>query len=331
MRVTPHELSIHDPDFYDQLYVAAHIRKTNNYNQFVKGIDLDGECLLLNHQFAIIELNLIFIGSHFLTVDHDLHRRRRKVLDPFFSRFGVRRLEPLLASLVTRFERRLKASQGTVVRLDHAFVAFSGDVIRSITCEDIDYFMDDPEFSASWFNLLLTVVKSVPLFTAFPWLIQLVSLVPENILAKVYPRGQEFVKFKNMARSHIVQAKRDKEIANEKHQETFVGNSVFRAVINSNMPESELSTDRLTKEAQVLFGAGTATTARTLDFITFYAVSNKKIRERLAAELAEPMAGFPEKFPSLAELEKLPYLQAVVKEGLRYDKQSAPVGVEQDR
>lgn len=262
---------------------------------------------------------LTCLGSHFLTVDHDLHRRRRKVLDPFFSRLGIRKLEPLLAMLVTRFERRLKACKGDIIRLDHAFVAFSGDVIRSITCEGVDFFMDDPDFSSAWFELLLTVVKSVPLFTAFPWLIHLVSMVPEDVLARIYPRGQEFVKFKDMARSHILQAKRDKEIAREKNQETVDGNSVFRSVINSDMPESELSTDRLTKEAQVLFGAGTATTARTLDFITFYVISESHIRERLAAELAEPMKGFPEKFPPLTELEKLPYLQAVVNEGLRYD------------
>lgn len=42
VRVTPHELSIHDPDFYDKLYVAGSVRRTDNYNKFAKGVDIDG-------------------------------------------------------------------------------------------------------------------------------------------------------------------------------------------------------------------------------------------------------------------------------------------------
>ena len=42
VRVSPDELSIHDPEFYDKLYVAGRVRRTENYNQFAKGIDIDG-------------------------------------------------------------------------------------------------------------------------------------------------------------------------------------------------------------------------------------------------------------------------------------------------
>ena len=42
VRVNTHELSIHDPEFYDKLYVSGSVRRTNNYDQFVKGLDLDG-------------------------------------------------------------------------------------------------------------------------------------------------------------------------------------------------------------------------------------------------------------------------------------------------
>ena len=87
--------------------------------------------------------------------------------------------------------------------------------------------------------------------------------------------------------------------------------------MNSDMPESELSVDRLNKEAQVLLGAGTASAARTLDFISYYILSNSHIRTTLKDELKELMAMYPENCPSWAELEKLPYLQAVIKEGLR--------------
>ena len=83
------------------------------------------------------------------------------------------------------------------------------------------------------------------------------------------------------------------------------------------MPESELTDERLSKEAQVLLGAGTASTARTLDFVSYYILANKNIHSRLQEELKEPMANFPDEMPSWAQLEKLPYLQAVIKEALR--------------
>lgn len=83
------------------------------------------------------------------------------------------------------------------------------------------------------------------------------------------------------------------------------------------MPASEQSTERLAKEAQVLLGAGTASTARTLDVTTYHILANEPIRTKLTRELTAPMSGFPDICPPLVELEKLPYLQAVIKEGLR--------------
>ena len=43
VRVNPHELSIHDPDFYNQLYVAGSVRRTDNWSHFGKGVDFDGQ------------------------------------------------------------------------------------------------------------------------------------------------------------------------------------------------------------------------------------------------------------------------------------------------
>lgn len=83
------------------------------------------------------------------------------------------------------------------------------------------------------------------------------------------------------------------------------------------MPESELSDDRLAKEAQVVLGGGTASTTRTLGFVSYYILSNKHIQTRLQGELREVMVGWPLKVPFWADLERVQYLQALIKEGLR--------------
>ena len=67
----------------------------------------------------------------------------------------------------------------------------------------------------------------------------------------------------------------------------------------------------------VLLGAGTATTARALDFISYYIIANLHIKERLQKELESVTAGFTLNPPKWADLEKVVYLQAVIREGLR--------------
>jgi cytochrome P450 len=93
--------------------------------------------------------------------------------------------------------------------------------------------------------------------------------------------------------------------------------SLFHWIVNSGMPESELADERLAKEAQVIQAAGSTSTARTLTHITCYVLENPHIRGRLSEELREVMAGWPNKVPSWVDLEGIPYLQAVINEGLR--------------
>ena len=118
-----------------------------------------------------------------------------------------------------------------------------------------------------------------------------------------------------MAETHILKAKRDK--SSGKHKSDKNRASLFHYIVNSDMPESELSTERLAKEAQVLLGAGSASTARTIDFMVYYVIAKEHIRSRLQNELRDVMAGYPDRIPTLAELEKLSYLQAIIKEGYR--------------
>ncbi len=89
------------------------------------------------------------------------------------------------------------------------------------------------------------------------------------------------------------------------------------------MPVEERTEERLAKEAQVLLGGGTASTARTIGFASFYILSRPELRSKLEAELKGPMANWPEQVPTWAELEQLPLLQGIIKESLRYEHEQA--------
>jgi cytochrome P450 len=227
-------------------------------------------------------------ASHILTRDHDLHRQRRKPLDPFFSRNGVQRLHGMLKETVLKLETRLREYSGTkrVIRLDHAFSAFSSDVMCHICLsgglgdEKRADFLDDPDFSPEWyflcssavrveltrcrFDCICNMVKSMPLFGGFPWIIHIVNLIPMSFLFWCLPAGQVFANFRKFSLACIHQAIRVKEENDRKGIKTEDRGSIFLHLANSDMPASERSPERLVKEAQVLLAGGTATTSHTL-------------------------------------------------------------------
>ncbi|KAM5467008.1 hypothetical protein MauCBS54593_005628 [Microsporum audouinii] len=231
----------------------------------------------------------------------------------------------MLAEVALKLESRIRALEGTntVIRLDHAFSAFSGDIIGKICLDSGDEsktFLSHPTFNpecGTRYDTIHTIVRSIPLFTAFPWIVQVVSFIPESILLRAFPRGQMFNNFKDVAKQHIYRALRDTEESKKTGKKDTHHASLFHYIATSDMPESERSPERLAKEAQVLLGGGTASTARTIGFTAFYIMSVPEIRSRLEDELRDVMADWPQRIPSWAELEKLPFLQALIKESLR--------------
>ncbi|KAJ5808865.1 cytochrome P450 [Penicillium riverlandense] len=297
IRINPHEIVINDPEFYNSVYVAGNTRRTAIWPRYRTGIGFD--------------------GSHTMTENHDLHRRRRKPFEPFFSRMGIDKMEPMIieeAKLLNDRLVELKGS-GNVVRLDHVFSAFAGDVIGRICCESPPDMMNHPEFGKEWHNLIENIVRQLLLFMHIPQLVTLASMIPTGFLLRVYPGAAGFNLFRQLATKHIIDAKQD-NFSKEKVEKNSKS-SVFRYIITSEIPESECSTERLSREAMVLFGAGTATTARTMGFMCYYILTNPHMRERLGEELKDIMAVYPHNLPTWQELERLPYLQAMIKEGLR--------------
>ncbi|KAK6065107.1 cytochrome p450 [Seiridium cupressi] len=296
VRINPNELSIRDPSFYNEIYVSESKRRSEHYDAWAGGINFD--------------------GSFILTKGHELHKKRREPFDPFFSRKGITSLHPTLAELSIHLESRLRdlAGQNRVIKLDHAFSCFARDVIGTMCLGRDDYrdqLLHSPEFSSEWYDLIHKVIQQTPLFTQFPWLIQIVSRVPARVLLWVFPRGQAFNTLTETAREHI---RRALDGASEKNTKS---STLFHQLVNGDMPTSEKTENRLTKEAMVMFAGGTVTVARTLTVASYYILSRPELRLKLADELESTMAEWPQVVPSLAELERLPLLQAIIKETLR--------------
>lgn len=85
---------------------------------------------------------------------------------------------------------------------------------------------------------------------------------------------------------------------------------------NPKVPAEEKSLGRLTDEGVLFIVAGNETTGNALSIITFHVLNNSEIKMNLRNELFEAI---PDEgtMPQWQFLETLPYLSAIIKEGLR--------------
>jgi len=92
--------------------------------------------------------------------------------------------------------------------------------------------------------------------------------------------------------------------------------TIFRDIVQSNLPPSEKAPARLSAEANLLQIAGTETTARTLAVLIFHLIDSPEVLDRLRLEL-KPYTPESGSTMHLAELEAIPYFSAVITEGIR--------------
>ncbi|KAI0835727.1 cytochrome P450 [Hypoxylon sp. FL0890] len=301
VRTSPWELSIRDSSFYNQLYVTASTRRTD---MWPRGREGNG-----------------FERSHHLSVPHDLHRSRRKHLEPFFSRQGITRVENIIADEAWKLDAQLLklSGSGAIVHMDHALAAMTGDVIGYISCGMQPGLIEEANFSPSWYELMVKTTTIAPLFRCFTWLNKLMQLLPASVMASMYPKGISNMMLGKTGRMYIEKIK--KELANSSETQGKENwTSAFHHLLSSDIPESEKSVERLQAESMIFLLAGTLAGAHTLTFVVFYVLANPDIEATLRAELETvfvPDASGKRRMPTWAELERLPYLRGCMKEALR--------------
>ncbi|EXJ64851.1 hypothetical protein A1O7_01190 [Cladophialophora yegresii CBS 114405] len=293
VRINPNELHFNDPDFYEEIYHGKK-HKTDRDKWF----------------------NLDHIGQGLaFTIDHDLHARRRNALSPYFSMQSIRALEPRITDVVAIMLDRIQEAyqDGRTINLYHLFTAFAMDIVSEYALgKDLSmHFMTHPDFGKQWAEL--TVAIRINNFGRhFKGIMAVLVSVPEFIMVKLNPRIGGFIDFHNILRKKVQQVLDEQGSEKSKDEPT----TLFRELIKSDLPAEEKTLRRLTDEASMVLGAGGETTAQALVRTFYHLLENPHVVNRLRAELTAAMPE-PNKIPSLATLQNLPYLNAVVDEGVR--------------
>jgi cytochrome P450 len=144
-------------------------------------------------------------------------------------------------------------------------------------------------------------------------MIKSLKLLPDWLVVLLSPPMRSVMTFNKEMETQIKHAK-DLHASGEK---TMAIPSLFTALLESDLPPSELSTKRLQHEAISVIGAGIETTMYTLSTCSYHLLANPLTLAKLCTELDAAIPD-PNHIPHLDALMQLPYLTNVVNEALRF-------------
>lgn len=320
VRINPRHLHINDPEYYDTIYAAGNHAR-----------DRDG---WFHHT-----------GSKLMTpalpdtLEHELHKARRRAVDPFFSKRSVRAIEGEIVQLVNKLKDRFRSileksrqdtNQKAVVNLTNAMSGLTMDVISDYSFGPGMFdALDQPDFAHDYVLTIRNSLKLRPFGRQFPTLFNFFTDLPPWIVSLINKDAGLMVAFANKLQKIVVPIL-------EGDTKTEGRRTVFHELIEKDLPEGDKEIGKLASNANFLVGGGTETTGRTLAVTYYYLLKNPEIMSLLRKEL-DPVFAESHGNPTLAQLEAIPYFVsfnkpfqcvrkrrvltsgqvAVVKEGLR--------------
>ncbi|KAJ5591481.1 uncharacterized protein N7459_001850 [Penicillium hispanicum] len=297
VRINPDEIHVNDVGFLDTVYAPYSVPRDK-----------------YEHQLSALRVP----GGVGTTADYKLHKVRRDALAPFFSRKNILSMEPLIAKKVEQLSQKIGdyAAAGKPVNLSDVFFAFSNDVVTNfLFAHQIDILADESkaaELRHNSHNLL----QGIHLNKHLPWIPDFLDSLPYSISKPMMPSGLiDMLALFERVRAELVSIMENKAASNknEKQRDPAAKQSVYDAVLDDPaLPAPQKTLTRLQEEGALLVLAGAESPAQTLSIVFFHLLTNPAILSKLRAELSTTSAN-----SSWTELDKLPYLSAVIEEGNR--------------
>jgi cytochrome P450 len=168
VQITPTELHINDPEFFDILYAR------------------DGR----RHKHAYFSGRFGYASDTFSTWQHELHHQRKKALSPFFSVKSIREFEPVILEKVDKLCRKLSAyvDDGRVLHLNRCWMALTTDIITEYSFAKSYDQLDSPEFQETLHDALVAIYTTGHFALHFPFVFPILDALPDWLVSKMEPR-----------------------------------------------------------------------------------------------------------------------------------------------
>ncbi|KAI1503054.1 putative flavonoid 3-hydroxylase [Biscogniauxia marginata] len=291
VRINPHEIHIRDSTWIDTLYSGPKHGQRDKYppTAYMTGTP----------------------KGIFGTVSHDLHRQRRAAINPLYSKANAGATAPLFYDNVELLLERMddQIARGEPAEMRTSYLALATDNVSEHSTGLSRSLLRKEQEAVLWRQSIKTLAEWTLIGRHFSWVIPFVLKMPILPLRMVLP---DFARIVGLHRvntyiqhQHLAEKARDAQ-------------NVFQmALSNPNLPESEKVFNRISHEGVVAIAAGGETTARALTVATFFLLRNEREHlQRLEQELKYVMPDDSSR-PSVRELERLPWLTAIIKESLR--------------
>ncbi|KAJ9635667.1 hypothetical protein H2204_005627 [Knufia peltigerae] len=294
VRIGPNEVHIRDPDFFDEFYnVTSRLDKDSWYYAFVASQD-----------------------AGFGTANVDLHKARRKAMSRFFASSAISHLESSSREKVAKLCKRLNEmrQEGKPVNMSNAYRCLAADSVTDYCLPKGFDLLDSIDFADDYNKQARTISYIAVWHRHIPIIIPLFMRLPKWFLEATSTEGGKM--------AFEFQADLARQAESVVHSAKRSDKSVLDGIVNSDaIPESDKTVDRITQEARTLVGAGTETTGISLETITFHVLSNPGVLAKLKQELAiaakSSAQGSKDPLTTYSVVQRLPYLTAVINEGLR--------------
>ena len=178
IRINPREVHISDLSFLDEIYST--LRPRNKDEQAVSGLDVG-----------------LSLGG---TCPHELHKRRREALTPFFSKKGVLKLESFVSSKVKQLCQQFEdcRQRGVPVNLGDAYFAFSQDIVKQYGFGHDEDLLGDLDRAATAHGNLNSFMMNTHITMHFGWTIIPLLVLPQKAIKVLAPAVDDFMQFQKV-------------------------------------------------------------------------------------------------------------------------------------
>ncbi|KAM3076084.1 hypothetical protein ACMFMG_006399 [Clarireedia jacksonii] len=293
IRISPWEIHVNDPDWNEAYKMSSRPNKYAWYYRFVGTAD-----------------------AAFGTSDHDLHRRRRKAQQIYFSQEHIFDFMPTLSRISSKLCSRLEATRktGEIINLTNAFKALTADVVTEFAFHESFDLLESEDFAASFHAALRTYSEIGFWHRHFRFVLPLLESIPKWLVNIMNPDGVFVLDFFDNINTTVTSFF---QLNLDRKSKVSERSDIITQMLNSpELADNDKTPSRLALEARGLVGAGTETTGHTLSVITFYLLKNPAKLQILKDELSDTRKA-NRGILEYHDLQRLPYLSSIILESLR--------------
>lgn len=180
IRISPDEIHISDPEFYDSVYTNAN----NPRDKWQPTADLFG-----------------IPSSLFATCKADLHRARRAPLNQFFSRRAILQLSPVITKHVDKLCAHLSKFKKLKqpASLKSLYGALTLDVVTEYSFAQSYSALDLPDLGKQWADSVETLIEMSYVSMYFPIVAIIMNKLPFAVVKTIAPASALMIDFQQVS------------------------------------------------------------------------------------------------------------------------------------